>query len=108
MTVSRRNLRKRQKVFTCYRLFSHFFTPDLKNTKNFIPRDRFLVPPHSVKLKVRFALSVQLYLSQKEHFYAKVFIQLDIMVWYSLVVSKSALKTRQKQRKRTGADDLAS
>lgn len=71
---------------------SHFFTQDLKHKKkNFIARDRFLVLPYSVKLKVRFALSVQLYVREKTNVYAKVFIQLDDVVLYSLVVSKSAL-----------------
>jgi len=71
--------------------FTLFFTPDVENTKNFIARDRFLVTPYSVKLKVLFALSVQLHVREKEKFCAKVFIQLDDVVLHSLVVSKSAL-----------------
>jgi len=86
VTLSRRTLRKKTKGFLLLQVVTHVFTPDLKNTNNFIARDRFLVPPLSVKFKVRFALSVQLYVRKKEQFYAKVFIQLDDVVLHSLVV----------------------
>ena len=71
---------------------SHLFTPDLKNTNNFIARDRYLVPPLSVKFKVRFRFVRSIiYEKEGKKFYAKLFIQLDDVVLHSLVVSKSAL-----------------
>jgi hypothetical protein len=91
VALSWRNLTKKTEDFHFLRVVSHSFTPDPKNTKNSIARDRFLVSTYSVNLKVRFALSLQLQGTEKENFYAMVFIQLDNVVLYSLVVSKSAL-----------------
>jgi len=76
VALSRRNLRKKTEGFHLLQVVSHFFKPDLKNARNFIARDRFLGPPYSVKLKVGFVLSVQLYVREKEIFlYQGILIQ---------------------------------